>query len=147
MAIKAGQKITAAHLSHTVKSVALANTDPTLANTWTDWGTEVITIPNPGIAVDVTGIVTGNGTNDVDTSTIFRSRVAISMDGGTTYDVTGWFTGHRVGTSVGNQDAGAASHNRSGVPTGAIKVKAQFEGTDTDVKARNGTLTVIVMSS
>lgn len=141
MAIQAGQRITAAHLSHTTKGVVLTNSSLTAVETFKAWGTESITIPNPGIAVEVTAMVCGRLSNDVDLNTNGAVRVLISIDGGTIF-TSGGSPFIRVGTDVGQWGGITAAGTVEGTPTGSIVVKCEFRGSDLDVKADNGRLTV-----
>lgn len=118
-----------------------------LVDTWEDWGTEVVTITDPGvdmaISAQASGSIedtSGNGGGEG------RMRVGISLDGGTTYtfgnepiaDV------YDLSADIGFASL-AAVHFRSGTPTGDIKIKVQamiIGGVVGDIDFTDGGLTV-----
>lgn len=140
MSINAGARITAAHLSHATKGVVLTNSSLTATETFTAWGTEYLAFTNPGISVQISAFVCGRLSNDVDANVNGAARVLISLDGGSTW-TDGGSPFIRIGTSVGSWGGITAAHTAEGLPTGEVRVKVEFRGSDTDVKADNGRLT------
>lgn len=124
MAWQAGQIITAARLTNRLDGVNLTDTAPTTA--WTDWGTETVTWPNPGVEVTVTASLVGRWLNAVDTTAVSSSRVRISLDGGTTWSY-GQIIYVQTGTGAGAQirAVAASQHAVTGTPTGSVIVKAR----------------------
>jgi len=114
------------------------------ANTWNDSTSGVFTVTNPGVPVSVTAVWTGWHQNFSIIAITF-ARVAISLDGGASYT-----TGAEPRTVAGqggsnyNSQSAAASHARSGTPTGDIKIKAQFKSDNINTGS-GGTLTYTVM--
>ncbi|GAA5119137.1 hypothetical protein [Haloechinothrix salitolerans] len=137
MTVKAGTTLTAAHLSHTTQGVQLTNDSAAATSTWEQWGTETITISDPGIAVEVSAGLTGRFRNVVDLNSGARSRVGISLDGGSsfTYGNAPW---GEVGTDVPEFAIAAASHTVDGTPSGDIVIRAEFRVLSTDTDVRDG---------
>jgi hypothetical protein len=127
MAIAAGQRITAADLLHETETTTLTQTNLPNAtiNTWTDFGTEEITFSDPGVEVTVEAILISSCFTDQTTADRVVTRVAISFDGGSTFDTS---AGLAYGTSDSDNISRTptpAFHVRTGTPTGDVVVKAQ----------------------
>lgn len=142
----AGEKITAARLAWDSNGVALTDSTPS-STAERDWGTETITFPNPGVAVKVIAGVTGRCVST--TAGAFQTtKVAISFDGGSTFTTGNSPISNALDTSATGtgRAAVAASHHRSGTPTGSIVVKvlATSSAATTPV-AQNGFLTASVV--
>lgn len=141
MVWKAGDKITAARLSQNSNGTTLTDSTPS-STTERDWGTETIVFPNPGVAVKVIAHVTGRCTST--TAGAFQTtKVAISFDGGSTFTTGNAPISNALDTSATGTGRGAvaATHHRSGTPTGnvVIKVLATSSAATTPV-AQNGYL-------
>lgn len=142
MTILAGQKITAARLNWDSGGTSLSDSTPT-STAERDWGTETITFPNPGVAVKVTAHVTGRCVSTT-AGSFQTTRVSISFDGGSTFTdgnapISNALDSSATGTG---RAAVAASHHRSGTPTGDIVVKSRVTSSaSTTPVAQNGFLT------
>lgn len=146
MPIAAGQKITAARLNSDSDGTTL--TDSTPASTAErNWGTETLTFTNPGIAVKVTAHVTGRCTSTT-AGSFQTTKVAISFDGGSTFTTGNAPISNALDTSATGTGRGgvAASHHRSGTPTGDIVIKSQVTSSaSTTPVAQNGFLTAQII--
>lgn len=142
----AGEKITAARLSQDSDGVTL--TDSTPASTAErDWGTETITFPNPGVPVNVSAQVTGRCVSTT-AGSFQTTKVAISFDGGSTFTTGNAPISNALDTSATGtgRAAVAASHHRSGTPTGSIVIKSLVTSSAaTTPVAQNGFLTASVV--
>lgn len=112
--------------------VALTNTTP--ANTdETAWGTEEVTIPNPGREVTVQALLSGQASNFDRTNTNARIKVQVSLDGGATWLDNEY--GNETWHAQTNVNAGAALDRwnllatalHKATPTGDIKVRARCQ--------------------
>lgn len=146
MSIQAGQRITAAHLSHTTQQTQLTNDTVVSTSTWEQWATEEITITNPGVSVEVSAVLLGGVSNTVDGNTVATCRAQISIDGGTTWtDGNRAFT--RCGTTVGETANIGNTLAVTGTPSGDIKVRAQIWATSTNTEHRDGTIVATMIPS
>lgn len=129
MAILAGQVLTAARLLNDSGSTSLTAATG-IANDWADWGTETVTFPDPGTAVQVTAALSGYIERDDTPAHSVRVRVAVSFDGGATFAATNANV-NDPNTDAGNVGGSAIRQNvtshghRQGTPTGDVVVKAQ----------------------
>lgn len=144
MSIKAGTTITTAHLSHTAPGVVLSAHTLTATGVWEQWGTETITIPNPGVAIEISAMSTGRWNNSTDATAVATPRVLISLDGGSTFTAGDPKWGS-FGTSYGVWLPMAASHIAAGTPTGDIVIKAEVRGDSLNTSALNGLLTATMI--
>lgn len=144
MPILAGETITAVRLGFRQDGTALTNTAVTAAATFTDWGTETVVFPNPGVSVSVSATLSGNFFDSVAEDVTATCRVGISLDSGATFTF-GNVPAGRVGTNVTLVSICGADHVRSGTPSGTVVVKAQVEGDTTNVNGRNGFLRAILL--
>lgn len=133
MAVNAGDKVRAVHLSPLVDTLDLPdNTVPSAAGTWEDWGNPLI-FANPGTPVTVMAWGTGSVVND-DGGSGVGMRIGISTDGGATYE---FGQGPRDQAATGgNTRRGSVSAlhtvTTGGIPSGDVRVKAQIEITFKD---------------
>lgn len=130
MAVQAGDTVRAVHLNPLVDSLPLPDgLRPTATTTFEDWGDPII-FANPGRPVTVKALGTGQATCDSD-GTGVAMRVGISVDGGATWSF-GIGPRDQTGGGVDTRRAAfAAMHHitTEDVPTGDVRVKAQFEAT------------------
>lgn len=119
----------------TMDGTALTDSTPS-STAERDWGTETITFADPGVAVRVAAHVTGRCFSATVNET-HTTRVAISFDGGSTFTFGNapQVTPLDTGSSGTGRITVAASHYRTGTPTGdiVIKVRAQSSGSTTPV--------------
>lgn len=128
---------------------ALTNDSAAVTATWEDWGTETLTIPDPGVPVSVSARVSGylkNSTN-ADQGAV---RVSVSLDGGSTF-IAGNAPVAQPDTTGATQELPiAADVVVSGTPTGDIVVKAQLRQDTTfgsSLVFENGYIAATVLSS
>lgn len=146
MAWKAGEKITAARLSQDSDGTPLTDSTPTSTGE-RDWGTETIVFANPGVAVKVVAGVTGRCFSST-AGSFQTTKVAISFDGGSTFTTGNAPISNALDTSATGtgRAAVAASHHRSGTPTGSIVIKAlAASSAATTPAAGNGFITAIMV--
>lgn len=142
----AGEKITAARLSQDSDGVALTDSTPTSTGE-RDWGTETIVFANPGVAVKVIADVTGR-TFSGTAGSFQTTKVAISFDGGSTFTTGNAPIANALDSSATGTGRAtvAASHFRSGTPTGSIVVKALVSSSAaTTPAASNGFITAVMI--
>jgi hypothetical protein len=124
--IVAGDRLVAAHMGYLAQMVSLSDTSPTSQDTWTDFGSQEIVIPDPEVAVKVDARVSSYVRRTSTTGSNASIRVRISMDGGST-----WTSGGALRARVGLTSGATvrcpmfADHFVSGVATGDIIVRAQ----------------------
>lgn len=144
MSAKAGTTLTTAHLSHTTQQTLLSDDTASATSTWEQWGTEDVTIPNPGIAVEVSAVLSGGYREATNTDAAATCRLQISLDGGTT-----WSDGEnafvRVGTDVGVTTHALNGMAVSGTPTGDIVIRAQLWVNQTTTELKDGTITATMV--
>lgn len=112
-----------------------------------NWGTETITFTNPGGPVKVIAQVTGFGSS-ITAGQFQTTKVAISFDGGSTFTTGNAPNSNTLDT--GDTGTGratvAASHYRTGTPTGNIVVKSQVTSSAaTEPIAKSGFLTALMV--
>lgn len=150
MSFLAGELVTAARLLNNSDYTALTDTDivDTTINTWTDFGTETITFSDPGVEVVVEGhLMSSCYTNDATADRVV-TRVAISFDGGSTFDTSAGLAYCSSSTSAGGvtRSPTPATHVRQGTPTGSVVIKGQcmHEVSGGDAQFFSGFLTATI---
>lgn len=142
----AGQIIKASHLPDT-DGVTLTNDTPA-STAERQWGTETITFTNPGIAVRVLANVTGRITTT--TAGAFQTtKVSISFDGGSTFTTGNAPIANGLDTSATGTGRAtvAATHHRTGTPTGNIVIKSMVTSSAaTTPAAQDGFLSAIMVA-
>lgn len=130
MAIKAGQRVTAAHLSWNSSAVSLTDDSPNAEDAWEQWGTETIVFPNPGIEVLVRAWVSGRLRNFSAGTATGSARVEISLDGGNTF-TRGFAYSVDCNADIPRVSMSTTGY-ASGVPTGDIVIRALMTSTSTN---------------
>lgn len=139
MSWRAGQRITAARLSQELDGTDLSSTTPGTAATWTQWGSETVVFPNPGVPVKVKAELTGRTFRSTASNSNVDARLAISLDGGANFTTSNPFTTNAGNVAGSNQRAAMArTLTVSGTPTGDIVIKAECQTSVTSTDFANG---------
>lgn len=133
----------------TMDYTTLTNDSAATLSTWEDWGTETISLADPGLPIKVSAIFTGytsapTGRRDC------AARVLISLDGGSSF-TSGGETFNNTGATDVRKGALSCQHYRTGTPTGNVVIKVQLNqnvlGTAGDVDFVNGAITAFMVDN
>lgn len=131
-------------------STTLTNTSSP-GSTATQWGTEEVTVLNPGRSVTVMAWLSGYGDIPDATNTVPLSHLETSFDGGATWTAGPVSSGslHRSGSSLRVQRCAFASTvARSGTPTGDVLVRAMArEAVGSSTTFTDGQIMALVLPS
>jgi len=129
--------------SLSVSRVTLTDVATSAVTTWTDWGTEYCSVADPGTAsVDIVCWLNGNYNTNAATSTQ-RLRIAVSIDGGSTWSYSPTVRQYLLSTYwIG---AFAVYGLTAQDPTGQIRAKAQYYADSSSCRFYCGALALLVV--